>query len=473
MKTTFSRYLAGALATLFLTLLVLGLSFLYLARRYLRSEALSGLRTEAEAISELAAAYYTRTGLEGQSFRLNVALVARASGIDAVICDETGTILLCSNSPLGCTHQGMVLRSNYISRVLAGETSTDTGMIRGIYEDARFVVGVPIVARTGKTVGAVISSAPMAETTELIQQFQRIYLVTAALVLILSAAAVTYVTRRQINPLRQIAGVAGAFGRGDMDARADVDEDAPEDVQELALAFNTMALSLQKNQVRQQEFIANVSHELKTPMTTIGGYVDGMLDGTIPPEKYRQYMLLVSDETKRLSRLVRSMLEISRLQEEDRIPEEQMSVFDVAETVRQVLISFDRAIDQKNLNVEADLPEHPVYAHASADAIAQVVYNLVDNAVKFSRSLLGVRILESDGKLFVSVYNDGDTIPPEELPFIFDRFHKLDKSRGIHQTGWGLGLAIVKAIVNHHGEAISAASADGITTFTFTLEHGN
>ena len=217
--------------------------------------------------------------------------------------------------------------------------------------------------------------------------------------------------------------------------------------------------------------MAIVSHELKTPMTTIGGYVDGILDGTIPPERHRYYMRIVSDETKRLSRLVRSMLDISRLQDSGGIPEEKKTRFDVEEAAGQVLITFEQKITAKNLEVDVDLPEHPVYTRADQDAITQVIYNLIDNGVKFCREggTLGLRIREGGSKIYFSVSNEGTPIPADELPLVFDRFHKIDKSRSQNREGWGLGLYIVKTIICSHGENISVSSRDNRTEFTFTL----
>ena len=242
-------------------------------------------------------------------------------------------------------------------------------------------------------------------------------------------------------------------------------------MEELALAFNNMASSLQKSEYRRQEFVANVSHELKTPMTTISGYVDGMLDKTIPEEKWPHYLQIVSDETKRLSRLVRSMLDISQLQSQGGIPDEKKIQFDLEDACSQVLLTFEKKIDDKKINVEVDMPEHPVFTFANEDYITQVIYNLIDNAVKFcpSGGTLGLKIKEGAAKAYISVSNDGDTIPPEELPLVFDRFHKLDKSRSKNRDGWGLGLYIVKTIVCSHGENISVTSRDGKTEFTFTM----
>jgi signal transduction histidine kinase len=232
-----------------------------------------------------------------------------------------------------------------------------------------------------------------------------------------------------------------------------------------------MASSLQKSEYQRQEFVANVSHELKTPMTTISGYVDGILDGTIPESRRDHYLQIVSDETKRLSRLVRSMLDISQLQKEEGIPEEKKMHFDLEESMGQVLITFEKKINDKNLNVDVDMPEHPVYTFANRDYVTQVIYNLIDNAVKFcpEGGTLGLTIRPGGSKAYISVSNDGETIPPEELPLVFDRFHKMDKSRSKNRDGWGLGLYIVKTIVCSHGENISVTSRDGITDFTFTM----
>lgn len=185
-------------------------------------------------------------------------------------------------------------------------------------------------------------------------------------------------------------------------------------------------------------------------------------------------MALVSDEIKRLSRLVRSMLDVSRLQDQG-IPPEKMVRFDVTESMGQILISFEQKINDKGLDVEVDFPDHPVYARGELDAVTQVMYNLIDNGVKFCEpgGRLGLRIRESGSKVYISVSNTGRTIPPEELPLVFDRFHKIDKSRSLNRDGWGLGLYIVKTIVCSHGEDISVTSRDGKTEFTFTLTRVN
>ena len=471
MRTTFSRTFFPAAIILLAALLLLGTSFRALVEDFLEDNAVESLHSDAAIISELASAYYTDGSLSSRDFLVNLDISSRVSGADAIICDSTGRVVICSDSPFGCEHQLLVIEEGYLNRVLTNGIATDTGVIPDLYPDARYIVSVPILdATTKQGVGIVMVSSPMDQTTTVLQRISDIYLFVALIVVVVAGVVMTFFARQQSKPLQAMARVANAFGHGDLNARVRLEGDYPQEIEELALAFNNMATSLQKSEYQRQEFVANVSHELKTPMTTIGGYIDGILDGTIPPERSRHYMQIVSDETKRLSRLVRSMLDISRLQDQGGIPEEKKTRFDVEECAGQVLITFEKKIMDKGLEVDVDIPDLPTYTYACEDYITQVIYNLLDNAVKFcpEGGTLGMKISKSNTKIFVSVSNDGDTIPADELPLVFDRFHKLDKARN-KKDGWGLGLYIVKTIVCSHGEDISVSSKNGKTEFTFTL----
>ena len=472
MKTTFSRAFFPAAIILLAALLLVGASFQVLVRNLLARQVQTSLVEDCTAISSLASAYYTEGTVSRQDFFVTLSIATRVSGADAVICDSRGRLVVCSDSPLGCKHQGMVIQSDYLQEVFRTGLVSDMGIVEGLYEDSRYVVGMPITDRISqKHVGLVIVSTPVTSALALLDKLADTYLLICILVVAAAVIVIILMARRQSSPLREMAKAASDFGHGHLDARVTIEEDSPQEVQELALAFNNMASSLQKSEYQRQEFVANVSHELKTPMTTISGFLDGMLDGTIPPEKHRQYMLLVSQETKRLSRLVRSMLDISRMQGQEGFPPESIARFDLCECIGMALITFEQKIVGKNLSVDVDFPEHPVFTRANNDAITQVVYNLVDNAVKFcpDGGTLSVSVREGGHQVYVTVGNTGDTIPPEELPLVFDRFHKLDKSRAQNRDGWGLGLYIVKNIIDRHGENISVASQEGKTEFTFTL----
>ena len=469
MKTTFSRTFFTAMFVLLLSLLAVGVFLRALLADYLNDSAFDRLKNDAQVISELAVAYRVGGSMDSMDFLINLDVASQVSDADSVICNEKGRILVCSDSPLGCEHQSLSVGADFMAEVLATGRVTDTGIVQGLYEDTRYVCAVPIRSR-GEDLGIVIVSRPVASTEAVLYKMTDIYVFLSVMVVLVSVLIIGFFVNRQMRPLKMMAKAATAFGHGDLDARVEVKEHYPYEVEELARAFNNMATSLQKSEYQRREFVANVSHELKTPMTTIGGYVDGILDGTIPEERAGHYMRLVSEETKRLSRLVRSMLDISRLQTDGGIPEEKKTRFDLEELVGRVLISFERKINAKALEVEVEMPEHPVYTFAEQDQMMQVVYNLVDNAVKFcpEGGRLGLTVREGGGKAYVSVSNDGETIPPEELPLVFDRFHKTDKSRS-RKDGWGLGLYIVRTIVCGHGEDISVTSRDGRTEFTFTL----
>ena len=471
MKTSFSRAFFPAAILLLSALLLVGMAFQVLLRHYLQEQTLEELKDNGTTIAKLASAYYAEDSLTSREFLINLSVASGVSDVDAVICNIEGELLLCSDAPFGCNHQGMVIRQEYLQRVLQAGTVADSGMVQGLYPEPRFVVSVPIVSGIDEQLGIVMVSTPMSEVLSIMTRVSDVYLIISVLVVLAAVAVMNILARRQSNPLRKLAKAATDFGHGNLSSRVAVDPHDSQEMQELALAFNNMASSLQKSEYQRQEFVANVSHELKTPMTTIGGYIDGILDGTIPPERQKHYMKLVSDETKRLSRLVRSMLDIARLQDMGGIPESMRTRFDVCECAGQVLITFEQKILQKNLQVQVDFPEHPAYTRACLDYITQVIYNLVDNAVKFSPEggLLGLKIREAGSKLYVSVSNNGPTIPPKELPLVFDRFHKLDKSRTRNSDGWGLGLYIIKTIVCFHGEDIRVSSQDNVTEFTFTL----
>ena len=470
MKTSFGRSFFTTAALLLLALTILGASFQMQIKDYLIKNTVSDLQQDATIIANLASAYSHDGDLINGEFLLNLDIISRISDSDTVICNADGRMVLCSDALSGCEHQGLQLNQEYLEKIITNGGDTTEGVVRGLYTDRRYVVSVPIYGEELLS-GIVIVSIPTDSTNLILNRISNIFLTAALFVVLISVLAASAFARRESRPLRDMAKTATAFGHGNLEARVKLEDDYSEEMEELAVAFNNMARSLQKSEYRRQEFVANVSHELKTPMTTISGYVDGILDGTIPEERREHYLRIVSDETKRLSRLVRSMLDISQLQNEGGIPEEKKIHFDLVECAGQVLVTFEKKINDKHINVDVDMPEHPVYTRACPDAITQVIYNLVDNGVKFcpEKGTLSLRIRKDGSKVYVSVANDGPTIPAEELPLVFERFHKLDKSRSENRDGWGLGLYIVKTIILYHKENISVSSKDNVTTFTFTL----
>lgn len=470
MKSTFARQFALTSGMILLSFCILGGGFLGLINTYLLNEKERTLSTNANEIADLAVAYSTDSEMEGSwNLLMSLSLASRVSSTDSIITDEKGVVILCSCKQIPCRHIGEYVDNEFLKNVTANGEYYAAGTLTGIYQDQRYIYGKQIVSmKTGEVIGYVIVSSGISETRAFLTKFSNLFLSTAIFVLLISFMATLFIARRQAKPLKEMAEAARRFAHGDFNCRVRT-YGREDEVGDLAVAFNNMAWSLEKSESMRREFIANISHELKTPMTTISGYVDGILDGTIPKEKEEQYLQVVSAEVKRLSRLVRKMLDVSQLQSEEMQTKRER--FNLTEVMSQALLSFEHKINGKKLDVDLTLPEDPVYVMGDRDSIMQVLYNLLDNAIKFAYegSVLGLHLNQKGNKAIVSVQNMGNDISPEEQSLIFDRFHKTDQSRSIDKDGVGLGLYIVKTILNNHNEDISVSSENKITTFQFTL----
>jgi len=277
--------------------------------------------------------------------------------------------------------------------------------------------------------------------------------------------------KKQTEPLNEMVNAALRFARGEFEERVQ-DRGRVDEIGQLTHAFNAMAESLENTEKHNRELITNLSHELKTPMTVIAGFAEGLLDGTLPRKDDARYLGVISSETRRMTRLVRSMLEASTLGSSPAQNAFLESNFDIAEVVRIALLSLGGKIEAKKLEVKTDLPNDVLMAVGDKDAIIQVVYNIIDNAIKFSKlgGILDLKVQQQDGQIHVSVTNSGETIPKEDLPHIFNRFYKADKARSSDRDGVGLGLYIVKQILDSHNVDIKVTSQDGITSFYFSFK---
>lgn len=450
-----------------LTLLLLGVSFFALSYNYNFTERRDELQERASLIAQVSVDYLKSGGqTEDENLKRFISLGSAMTNAEFLVCNDSGYALLTADQRLG----GKVVA---IPQEITQEVLTGSGLYQGrsslggAYTSKQFVVGVP-VQDGDQTIGMVLAVMNARSVMGMWQSFISLFLMTSAIILLLVFIVTSLTSMRQIQPIREMAKATRRYAEGDFDIRMN-DYGRDDELGELAASFNNMAENLQQTERQRREFITNISHELKTPMTTIAGYTDGILDGTIPPENERQYLQIISDESRRLSRLVRRMLDVSQLQAID--PLREGKHFDICESMRRVLISMERKITDRNLDVEADIPEEPILVLGDKDMITQVIYNLLENATKFARegSTLYLGVTTIDGKARVTVRNEGDTIPAEELPLLFERFHKSDKSRSEDKDGYGLGLYIVKTILEQHKEKISVTSEDGVTAFSFSL----
>lgn len=460
---------------------LLGAAFITLSYQYIVRERQITLARNAESVADYTSQALTQPeilggGLSSDKYGLYVNSVADVAAAYVLICFPSDTVYLSSRGELSYGIVGRQLPADVVNQVSTTGSYAGMTTLGGLFPERRMVAAKPILIQAttidGRLVrqqlGTALVVAEASSITALWQAFANIFFFTSVVVLCIAFITTSVTSLRHTKPLKEMAAAARKFGHGEFDTRVEVGN-RQDEVGELAAAFNAMADSLAKSESRRSEFVANISHELKTPMTTIAGFADGILDGTIPREKEIDALQTISSETRRLSRLVRRMLDLSRLQSAEQVTGQEQ--FDVSELLVRVLVSLETKINARGLDVETHLPDEAVLVWGDPDAITQVCYNLLDNAIKFSseRGVITLTIALKGGKAYVSVRNLGETIPPQELGMLFDRFHKSDKSRSEDREGVGLGLYIVKTILGSHKENISVTSENGVTEFTFTL----
>ncbi len=481
MNSMYRRMMTVMVCLIALCMVLLGTGFSVLSYQYHQSEVQETIERDLTYISNYASAAVSEgTTLNSEYFRSYISSVAMISNTTILLCQADGRIVHASGRDLDeQSLQGARIPAWASDSLLSEGKFSSTTSFNNLFRTECFVTGVPIVtyildpvtgeADSSRTTGLLYIAADATAALDFLRNTVQLFLVTAAAVLLISLVICSVTVQRMTDPLKVMRDAAHKFARGEVDTRVTQFTARKDEIGELAVAFNAMADSLAQAEQKRSEFVANVSHELKTPMTTIAGFADGILDGTVPPEKERESLQVISSETRRLSRLVRRMLELSRLQSSERVAAQEQ--FDAEEVLLRVLVSLESKITEKDLEVETDLPDGPVMVWGDPDAVTQVCYNLLDNAVKFSSpgGRLRLRITTRGGKAYIAIGNDGETIPPEQLTHIFDRFHKTDSSRSAHKEGVGLGLYLVKTLLNTYKEDITVTSENNFTEFTFTL----
>lgn len=473
-RTLFSKYLQISLVIVLVSFLILGVMLVFFVARYSEDDKRE-LLTEnaysvADLISDSSTLYNNNLYLSrNQSELLQTVMATISKSINAriFITNNLGDKWLCSEGEF-CIHDGFRIPESIMKNALSGEYF-ETSNLGGLYKSNYYTVGVPIIVNSkgqNIAVGVAFVSSEASSISEFTANITKIFFFAAIATFAIVFCMVGLYTYNMVRPLRQMAQAAKSFGAGDFSSRVPVTSE--DEIGQLAIAFNNMADSLATSEGTRRSFIANVSHELKTPMTTIAGFIDGILDGTIPPELQSYYLKIVSTEVRRLSRLVQSMLALSRIDSGELRMNKQR--FDLTNILITTLLTFEQKIGERNIRVEGLEDTESIFVDGDPDMIHQVVYNLIENAVKFTNEGGYIHISLNDGsdRTTLEIRNSGQGIQPDELPHIFERFYKTDKSRSKDKNGMGLGLYIVKTILRLHGGDITATSEAG-SYCSFTL----
>ena len=463
-KTLFKKYLRITSLIIVISFLILSFVMLIFVSNYWQTEKRNLLRKNADSVALIAAD--SVTSVEDnvytiQTERMRAFIAAFSDNIDAdiFVTKLNGQIVIAPYSSDKKISEIKKVSEQIVKKAATGLYS-DQGTLGGIYSEPYYVVGVPInvinVDGSKTVIGTVFTAFNVRAFNIFRAEIIRVFLLAAIAAFMAAFCAVWLFSYKLVQPLRNMAVAAKTFGEGNFAVRVPVTSE--DEIGELAIAFNNMASSLASGESVRRNFIANVSHELKTPMTTIGGFIDGILDGTIPPEKQSHYLKIVSQEIKRLSRLVRTMLDLSRIDSGEL--KLHAGRFDLTNTVLIALLSFEKAIDDKKLEIRGLEDSESLFVDGDVDMIHQVVYNLIENAVKFTNEggYIEIKIINQPTKTDVVIKNSGQGIAPDELPLIFDRFYKTDKSRSQDKNGMGLGLFIVRTIIKLHGGEINVSS---------------
>ncbi len=436
-----------------------------ITRDYLVSQKAQDLYSEASLIADTYAQglYSSPNSLETVTLQLDALSVFMNTDIRII---SPGGLVLLDTAMTEPAAEPVVIPDFDPSK--GGGSYYLTGDFFGSFDEEVLSVICPITSDY-LTKGYVTIHYSLAEIEAQVNSLLGISYITLIIMFLLSLIILIFFTRIVYVPLRKITNGAEKYAEGNY--HYEVNVESRDEMGYLAAALNYMSGKIADAEDDQKKFIANVSHDFRSPLTSIKGYLEAMIDGTIPPEMHEKYLGIVLNETDRLTKLTNGLLTLNNLNTKGMHLE--LSDFDINEVVRKVAETFEGTCRKKSIAIELVLMGDELFVHADKGRIEQIVYNLTDNAVKFSNhdSVIKIETAEKKNKIYVSVKDTGVGIPPEDISLIFNRFYKSDSSRGKDKKGTGLGLSIVKEILTAHSENINVISTPGEgSEFIFSLQ---
>lgn len=464
MKSIFAKALFNAILVLLfgIGLITMGLNIMY--KNYMVERNMHELMRLAKVMSERMEANIDRNELKIQSLVDEIANVETYGDIKV-------WLMLNEEHMLSSNKSEVILE--YLDDAEVDEIKNAT---KPIFREARFklresdeyytLIYPCTLSYYGRI--AIVLNKSLPNIYRDIAEINGFSVITISLVFLYAAFIIYFFTKHLTEEIRTLNSGVKALAKGDFNVKLKLDRN--DEIGELSKNLVDMARAIEEIETTRRKFVSNVSHDLRSPMTSISGYVNGMLDGTIPQDKWLHYLNIVSDEARRMIHLINEILDLAKFQNASY--EVTKSVFDLSQVILGILDSFERRVHEKNINVELNFMQN-CKVYCDEFLIIRVISNLIDNAIKFvdNGGNLRVETKPNHGKIIVAINNSGPVIPPDKLKTVWERFTKLDDSRGNEKTSSGLGLAIVKEILMTHGEKIDVYSDEERgTTFVFSLE---
>ncbi|CDF59083.1 sensor histidine kinase [Thermobrachium celere] len=463
-RSLFTKLISAYFIIIVISYSLVAVFLSYWFYRYYYNQKTSSLIREGYILNKTINDYLSRK-ISKEKLLNQIRVMDELSNARIWVVDKYGFLYAYSSNEMK-EFMGKQITDREIHEVISGNIIVKSGSFKQIFSKPMLTVGIPIYVGD-QVQSALFLHTPLIELKNTLKTVYFVIWMSAFFAIFISAIIIYYFSERiLIRPLNKINNTAKSIAKGEFDKRVEIISD--DEIGDLATSFNYMADSLQNLENMRRSFIANISHELRSPMTSINGFITGIIDGTIPQEKWTYYLNIVHDEIKRLMRLINDILDLARLESGEFSI--NIGVFDLNELIRQRVIKFEEKINKKKIDVSVKLVDKKLKVKGDRDRIDQVLTNLIDNAIKFVKDegIIEIKTEIKGNKVVVHIYNNGPAIPKEEINYIWDRFHKVDKARQ-KGAGYGLGLSIVRQIINQHGETVWVESGDFGTRFSFTL----
>lgn len=469
MKTAFAKTFTYYIIVLLAVFFLLSLGFTEIFRGYFYNDQNDDLLNQAIKISDIYIQSAESNDFDNEYFKREIGVLDKYMDYSFIVTDSNMNVIAWSKDISSIRPKDCISQFSGYENVMAGKPQWIKGDIDNIYNQSRYILCYPTV-QNGNVKAVVFVSVPLSELTS---NINRVYIVVAFFLLlsvVLGFVTIHWTVNEFVIPIRKLSEAAKYISKGNFDEKIEIDDSINDELTQLCRSFNTMAENLAGLEKRRREIISNISHDLRSPITSVRGFLQAMLDGTISEDKYRHYIEIIYNETGRLQKLSDSILDLNKL--DDSANALNMTSFDINAVADEAVKLMSGKADAKNIKLYKFCKKNEIWVYGDIEKIKRVIINLLDNGIKFTQG--GYVSLSTDiegNKAVISVEDTGIGLSEEEQSRVFERLYKADSSRGMDKNGSGLGLAIVKEFVKAHKQNIEIESKKGRgSKFTFTLD---